>query len=114
MSINLLYSFICFVMLQVLSWFATNLQLTEYAGTMKPLMVAVVLAIPTTLCAYYGTKFGYEAFGSAWSIRFFVFAISYLVFPVLTWWFLDESMFTAKTMLCVLLSLLIILIQLRM
>ena len=114
MNINLLYSFLCFVVLQVLAWFSTNLQLTEYAGVTKPIVVAVVLAIPTTLFAYFGTKFGYEAFGSIWSVRFFVFAISYLIFPVLTWWFLGESMFTVKTMLCVLLSLLIILIQMRM
>jgi len=114
MNVNFLYAFICFVLVQVLAWFSTNFQFTEYAGSTKPIMIAVALAIPTTVAAYFGTKFGYEAFGSVWSVRFFVFAVSYLVFPILTWWFLDESMFTLKTMLCVLLSLLIILIQVRM
>jgi hypothetical protein len=33
------------------------------------------------------------------------------VFPILTWFILGESMFTTKTMLCLSLSILIILIQ---
>ena len=83
---------------------------SSYAG--KSLIIALLLAVPTTLFAYFGTKFGYAALGeSAWSVRFFAFAISYLTFPVLTWWFLGESMFTVKTMLCVALSFMIIAIQ---
>jgi hypothetical protein len=35
-----------------------------------------------------------------------------LTFPFLTWYFLNESMFTTKTMLCVLLSAIIVGIQL--
>jgi hypothetical protein len=38
--------------------------------------------------------------------------MSYLTFPLLTWWLLNESMFTMKTMLCVTLSFMIIAIQL--
>tara|TARA_B100000212_G_C27350591_1_gene523442 strand:- start:128 stop:382 length:255 start_codon:yes stop_codon:yes gene_type:complete len=78
----------------------------------KSLLVAVLLAVPTTLLAYFGTKFGYQALGeSAWGVRFFAFAVSYLIFPFLTWWFLGESMFTLKTGLCIALSLVILLIQ---
>ena len=110
MNANLLYCFICFVLLQVGAWFSTNLQLAGYPAS-KAILVATLLAIPTTLLAYYGTKFGYEALGAAWSVRFFAFAVSYLVFPVLTWWILGESMFTIKTMSCIVLSIIIILIQ---
>jgi len=38
--------------------------------------------------------------------------LSYLTFPLLTWYFLHESMFTAKTMVCVGLAFVIALIQL--
>ena len=73
----------------------------------------LVLAIPTSIAAYYGTKFGYIAFNeSAWSVRFFGFALSYLTFPILTWWFLGESMFNIKTMICIALSFVIIAVQL--
>jgi hypothetical protein len=72
----------------------------------------LALAVPTSMLAYYGTRFGFAAFSeSVWSVRFFAFAISYLVFPILTWWFLGETIFTLKTMLCVVLSLLILLVQ---
>lgn len=110
MSTNLVYCFACFVALQIAAWFSTNLQLAGYSSS-KTLTVAVLLAVPTTLLAYYGTKFGYEALGGAWSVRFFAFAVSYLVFPILTWYMLGESMFTLKTMSCVVLSIIIILIQ---
>ena len=75
----------------------------------------LMLSIPTSIAAYYATKYGYSAFGgSVWSVRFFAFAMSYLIFPVLTWWLLGESMFTLKTMLCVMLSFVIIAIQVWM
>ena len=111
MSANLVYCFLCFMALQVAAWFSTNLQLAAGYSPTKTLAVALILAVPTTLLAYYGTKFGYEALGGAWSVRFFAFAVSYLVFPILTWYILGESMFTLKTMSCVVLSIIIILIQ---
>ena len=33
-----------------------------------------------------------------------VFCMSYLTFPILTWWLLHESMFTTRTLLCIFLS----------
>lgn len=109
---NILYCFLCFLSLHIAVWFSTNLQLMETSFASKSFIVAIALAVPITVLAYFGTRFGYSALGdSAWSVRFFAFAISYLVFPILTWWFLGESMFTIKTMLCVALSFLIIAIQ---
>ena len=73
------------------------------------------LAIPTSLLAYYATRIGYSALGdSVWSLRFIGFGTSYLVFPVLTWLLLGESMFNLKTMLCIGLSFVIVGIQLWM
>jgi len=99
--------------LHIFVWFSTNLQLLD-APLIKPVYVALLLCVPTTMAAYFGTKFGYAAFEAAWSIRFFGFAVSYFVFPVLTWWILGESMFTTKTILCILLSFLILAIQIYM
>jgi len=112
MTSNLFYCFACFLLLHVCAWFSTNLQLVSDSAASRSLVIAVLLAVPTTLLAYYGTKYGYQALGeSAWGVRFFAFAVSYLVFPFLTWWFLGESMFTIKTTLSILLSFLIIAIQ---
>jgi len=112
MNSSLVYCFLCFLSLHIAVWFSTNLQLMNASFANKSFLIALSLAVPTTLLAYFGTRFGYFALGeSAWSVRFFAFAISYLVFPVLTWWFLGESMFTLKTLLCVSLSFMIIAIQ---
>jgi hypothetical protein len=72
-------------------------------------------AVPTSLLAYYGSRVGYSALNdSAWSVRFLGFGLSYLVFPVLTWLLLGETMFTLKTGLCIFLSFTIISIQVWM
>ena len=112
MTANFLYCIVIFLLMHVCVWFSTNLQLVSSAASDKSLLIAICLAVPTTLLAYFGTKFGYQALGeSAWGVRFFAFAISYVTFPFLTWWFLGESMFTMKTMLCIALSFLIMAIQ---
>jgi len=112
---NLLYCFLCFLLFYIGVWFSTNLQLVNDSLAAKSFPIMLTLAIPTAMLAYYGTRFGSAAFGgSAWSIRFFAFAISYFVLPLLTWWLLGESIFTVKTMLCICLSFVILMIQLYM
>lgn len=94
-------------------WFSTNLQLVNNELSSKSFQIMLVLAVPISVAAYFGTRFGYEAFNeSAWSVRFFGFALSYLTFPIFTWWFLGESMFTVKTVTCIALSLIMIAVQL--
>ena len=112
---NLFYCFLCFLALQFTVWFSTNLQFVSEDLQSKSFYVMLALSIPTSIVAYYGSKYGYAAFEeSVWAVRFFAFAMSYLIFPVLTWWLLGESMFTMKTMLCVALSFVIIAIQIWM
>ena len=115
MNIGLFYSVVCFVAVHLMVWFSANLQFVSEDWTTKSLWVALALSLPITLCAYYGARFGYYALSeSAWGVRFLAFALSYLIFPFLTYYLLGESMFTIKTLLCVLLSFVIIAIQLFM
>ena len=101
-----------FILMHILVWFSTNLQLVEKFSAINTLVVAIFLAIPTTISAYYGTRLIYSSLqDSLWAVRFIGFGVSYLVFPILTWIFLGESMFTFKTLLCIFLSLVIVLIQ---
>ena len=112
MSAKLLYAFMCFVGVHTLVWFASNSQFISEAWKEKSFWVMIALSVPISLLMYYGTRFGYEALNdSAWGVRLFAYGTSYLTFPLLTWLLLDESMFTAKTLLCILLSIAIILIQ---
>lgn len=94
-------------------WFSTNLQLmSNPVWKERGLILAIVLAIPISLLAFYSTRLLYDGLnGTAWGVRLAAFGMSYVTFPVLTWLLLHESMFTPKTMTCIFLSLLIVLIQ---
>ena len=112
MSVKLWYAAGLFTILHILVWFAANTQFISEEWRSKSLYLSIGLAIPISIVAYFGTRHAYEAFGdSAWGSRFLAFGISYLVFPILTYCFLGESMFTMKTLLCCVLSFAIISIQ---
>ena len=88
------------------------MQFIDGVSRAKALTLSIALAVPITLLAFNGSRLVYESLeDSAWAARFVGFGVSYLVFPILTWVFLDESMFTVKTMLCIALSCVIIGIQ---
>ena len=112
MTLKLFIGFAFFILLHVLAWFSTNLQFFNGEIAKKSLQIAIALSIPTTVAAYYASKFTYEGLGgTAWGARFVSFGTSYLIFPFLTWWLLKEPTFTPKTMICIALSITIILIQ---
>ena len=96
---------------QVLGWYQLNLQKMYSWWQDKALLSAVLVGVPTSITFWYAWKFVSEATGSVWSARFLGSCTGFLVFPVLTWYMLGETMFTTKTMVCLFLSLLIILIQ---
>ena len=77
----------------------------------KPVLSALIYAIPTSLLFWYGSKICYEGAG-AWGSRLLGFSASYFVFPLLTQVLLKESMFEPKVLICVFLSFLIIAVQL--
>ena len=109
---KLLYASALFTILHTLVWFAANTQFISDEWKSKSLQIAIMVAIPATLCSYYGARFAYDALNnSVWASRFLAFGISYLVFPTLTYLLLGESMFTIKTLACIFLSFLIIFIQ---
>ena len=97
--------------MNVCVWTATNYQLTQSADPALALALSIALAIPISLLAFYGTRYGYDAMGSAWGVRLSAFAVSYTVFPFLTFFFLGESPFDLKTMVCIALSFVIVGIQ---
>ena len=101
-----------FTGLHTLVWFSTNLQFMKTDIAAKSLQISVLLAIPATMCAYFASKSTYQALdGSVWAVRFIGFGTSYLVFPILTYIMLKESMFTPKTLTCTFLAFIIVLIQ---
>jgi hypothetical protein len=109
---KLLIGVALFAFLHILVWFSANLQFVKGFDAQRTLFICVMLAVPISLSAYYASKFTYEALeNSLWAVRFIGFGTSYLVFPILTWLLLGESMFSLKTLTCVGLSVLIVYIQ---
>jgi hypothetical protein len=109
---SLLTACFLFSLVHIFVWLSTNLQFISPEVKSYSLMVSIFLAIPTTLCAYFASQNAYGILGdSAWGVRFLAFGISYLVFPIMTYLFLGESMFTIKTISCILLSFVIVYIQ---
>tara|TARA_B100000700_G_scaffold331754_1_gene468001 strand:+ start:1877 stop:2239 length:363 start_codon:yes stop_codon:yes gene_type:complete len=103
---------LCLIGVHTCVWFSTNLQFVSEKAANNSLAICLALALPTSLLAYYGTQLTYDGLGeSVWSIRFLAFGTSYLVFPVLTWLLLKESMLTPKNLVCIALSFLIVGIQ---
>lgn len=112
-SSGLFWACCLFTLGQVMAWFQNNSQFVWEWWAERPFVTVAIFSIPTGLCFWFGVKLAYEAMGQVvWGPRFVMFALSYLTFPLLTWKFLGESMFTPKTMICVFLSMLIIGVQL--
>ena len=96
---------------QIFGWYQLNLQKYSDWWKDKPFTTAVIIGIPTSMAFWYAWRLVSEATGSVWSARFIGSSTGFVIFPILTWFILGESMFTTKTMLCLSLSILIILIQ---
>jgi hypothetical protein len=109
MSFGILF----FLLAHISGFFQLNLRFINPDLESKALYLACVCSIPITLLFYYGWGMTMEASSnSAWTSRFVSFGVSYLVFPVLTAVFLGENFFNTKTIICVVLSMLILYIQL--
>ena len=60
-----------FIVTHILVWFSTNLQLVERFNSLNTLALTIALAIPTSLCGYYGTRLIYDSLqDSLWAVRF--------------------------------------------
>tara|TARA_R100001244_G_scaffold99880_1_gene74533 strand:- start:116 stop:460 length:345 start_codon:yes stop_codon:yes gene_type:complete len=108
---NFALMFSLFAMGHTFIWFQNNSQLTWDFWNDKLLLAMSCFGLPALFCFWWATKIGYEEIKELWSVRMTAFGASYLMFPILTWVFLRESMFTTKTMICIALSLIIVLIQ---
>tara|TARA_B100000085_G_scaffold137694_1_gene125444 strand:+ start:2878 stop:3216 length:339 start_codon:yes stop_codon:yes gene_type:complete len=109
---NLFIGIALMFMGQVLGWFQLNTQYLSEWWKDKPFAAALALGIPCSMFFWYAWRFIVDQTGSVWTARFLGSSAGLIVFPILTWTLLGESMFTAKTMVCFSLAVLIILIQL--
>ena len=109
---NLVIGCTLLILTGVSAWYGTNLQFVSEWWKQRPLFTITLFAFPTSFMAYFGTQYTYLALESLWGVRLLAYGLSYLVFPIRTWYYLGESLFQTKTILCIILSLLILCIQL--
>ena len=111
-STNMIYGIMFFILGHCLGWFAGNSQFVWEQWKDKPILATLLFGTPAGLSFWYGTKYCFAATGGElWSVRFISAVFSYTVFPILTWYFLGESMFTPKTMICAFLAVSILFVQ---
>jgi|TARA_R100001198_G_C5146833_1_gene158088 hypothetical protein len=103
----------CFLILcgHVVAWYGTYAQFIWTWCKNNVALLPLIFSIPTGYLFLYGMRFAVEEMNEVWGPRLLGFGLSYLVFPFLTYYYFNESMFEPKTMICVTLSVLIVAIQ---
>lgn len=111
LNLKMLYAMLCFTLGHVFGWYTHNLQFVNEFWKDKVLLPTLLFGVPCLLLFFYGTKFAMEAVPELWTARFMAAIFSYVTFPIMTWYYLGESMFTFKTLSCLFLSFCILMIQ---
>ena len=110
-TLGIVLGILIFALGQIGGWFQLNSQFIWKWWENRPLLSAVVFGVPTSVAFWYAWRMVAHHADSVWSARFIGSGTGFLVFPLLTWFLLGESMFTAKTMVCLFLTIIVILIQ---
>ena len=109
---DMLLAIAFFIAGHTMGWFAGNSQLVWEYWKDKPVLATLLFGTPAGLLFWYGTKYCFIATGGElWSVRFVAAVFSYVTFPIMTWYFLGETIFTLKTMICIFLAMSILFVQ---
>ena len=103
-----------FMLGSTFAFLQNNMQFINPYWKDKAFFIALMFAIPTSLCYIHSYGYFVNQLESAWSGKFILFGISYMLSPILIFIFLGESPFNLKTMLCMLLSVVIVAIQVKL
>ena len=94
-----------------LAWFQGNLQFISDWWYNKPWLTIALFSVPTASFFFFGWRFLVEHLDdSLWSARLFSFGLGTLLFAILSH-FVKGEVVTKKTVICILLSVSIVLIQ---
>jgi hypothetical protein len=111
MTSKLIFACVLIFIGHVLSWYATFSQFVWDWCRDNVILMPLLFSIPIGYLFTYGMKFAVQEMDEVWGPRLLGFGISYLVFPFLTYYYFNESMFSPKTLTCILLSFVIVAIQ---
>ena len=101
-----------FLFVNIIIWYQLNSQLVwDWAKGGKSMWLMALLGIPISFLLWWCTKWGYQGFGSLWSVRLLGFSASMGTFSIMTYFHLGEPM-TMRVILSLLLAIAIMLLQL--
>ena len=95
----------------ILAWFQFNSQFAWEWWRDKPIISSLLYGPPMGICFWYAVKNIVSETHELWASKLIGFGVSNFIFAILTYFFLRESIFSPKTMLCLLLASVIIGIQ---
>ena len=111
MSQKFLFAILLMVLGHIVSWYVTySVFIWKWAKDNINLL-PLIFSIPTGYLWVYGMKYAIEEMGETWGPRLIGFGLSHLVFPALVYFYFNESFLHPKTLVCIALSFLIVLIQ---
>jgi hypothetical protein len=100
-----------FFLANIFAWLQFNSQFAWDWWSDKPLLSVAIYAMPMSYIFWHAIKYIVTATGEVWSSKIIGFALGNVVFAFMTYFILNESIFTGKTMTCLLLSAVILMIQ---
>ena len=95
-----------------LVWFQLNSHTVFDSWKGKEYLAVLIFGIPAGFMFLFGWTIATAESGSLWTPRFLAFCASWVPFPLLTWYFMNESPFTWKTIICFMLACCILSVQL--
>ncbi len=108
---NITLGIIYFLVGNIFAWFQFNSQFVWEWWKDKPIVANLIFAIPMGMCFWYAVKHIVLSTDQLWSSKLIGFGVSNIVFGIMTYIFLKESVMTAKTLTCLFLASVIIAIQ---
>lgn len=111
MSNKLVIASALFIAGHVCAWFQFNSQFVWDWWKERQILSISIYSLPVSFFFIMGTKYAVEATESLWSSRLIGYGIGIVIFSALTYLLMKESIFAPKTITCVILSIIIILIQ---
>ena len=85
-----------FVVGNVLAWFQFNSQFVWDWWKNKPIISNLIFAIPMGLCFWYAVKNIVEETGLLWSSKIIGFGVGQVIFAIMTYALMKESIFTTN------------------
>ena len=95
-----------------LSWFQLNSHMVFEWWKGKEYLAVLVFGVPAGFMFLFGWVMASAESGTLWTPRFLAFCASWVPFPILTWYFMNETPFTWKTITCFVLACCILGVQL--